>query len=625
MKPKSIFLGFRNDSRTDGESGKSKLVPVPETFQYISILSTLGLVLGEEHVRHEIEIGHSSTNDTMHDICDGQQYKNHPLFSNNPQAIQICLYFDEFEVVNPLGSKRGIHKVGAFYINFKNLPPKWNSSLDNIHLLALCNCLDIKKYGFDSILAPFVADLRKLESEEGAEIVLPDNSVRVVRGTLSQVCGDNLGLNGLLGFVESFSANMPCRICVGRKDEFQTKFTGEEFDLRDRHTHSLHVEEVRNDAAFVANSGVKRDCILNSLQYFHVTSNVAVDIMHDILEGIAPMEVKLVLCKFIYDDHFFTLSDFNTFLSSHNYGFCDAKNKPSLILESTLRGTGHSLKQSASQMWCVIRVLPLLIGSLIPQDNVHWKLILKLREIVDISFSDDITDGLILYLKYLIQDHHTLFREIFPMTRLLPKHHLVVHYPMVLRELGPLIHMWSMRFEAKHHLSKRLASVVCCFKDICYTAASRHQISQCCRWQQGPEIFRIDAGEVVNCAVRDLEDFPAFVTQVPELNLEDDVSTTRKVTYCGTLYRKGSVVVLDVVDELPLFGQVSYSVIVGQNVILAGKVWKTDYFDGHIHCFIVTESNEVFFKRTDMLKNFRPLHINTHGDRSVITPRNYIC
>lgn len=350
VKPKSIFLGFRNDSRTDGESGKSKTVPVPETFQYISILSTLGLVLGEEHVRHEIEIGHSSTNDTMHDICDGQQYKNHPLFSNNPQAIQICLYFDEFEVVNPLGSKIGIHKVGAFYINFKNLPPKWNSSLDNIHLLALCNCLDIKKYGFDSILAPFVADLRKLESEEGAEIVLPDNSVRVVRGTLSQVCGDNLGLNGLLGFVESFSANMPCRICVGRKDEFQTKFTGEEFDLRDRHTHSLHVEEVRNDAAFVANSGVKRDCILNSLQYFHVTSNVAVDIMHDILEGIAPMEVKLVLCKFIYDDHFFTLSDFNTFLSSHNYGFCDAKNKPSLILESTLRGTGHSLKQSASQM-----------------------------------------------------------------------------------------------------------------------------------------------------------------------------------------------------------------------------------------------------------------------------------
>jgi hypothetical protein len=41
--------------------------------------------------------------------------------------------------------------------------------------------------------------------------------------------------------------------------------------------------------------GVKRSCLLNTLQYFNTADNFSVDIMHDILEGVAQLEVKLVL------------------------------------------------------------------------------------------------------------------------------------------------------------------------------------------------------------------------------------------------------------------------------------------------------------------------------------------
>ena len=41
--------------------------------------------------------------------------------------------------------------------------------------------------------------------------------------------------------------------------------------------------------------GVKRSCLLNSLKYFNTIDNFSVDIMHDILEGVAQFEVKLVL------------------------------------------------------------------------------------------------------------------------------------------------------------------------------------------------------------------------------------------------------------------------------------------------------------------------------------------
>lgn len=46
------------------------------------------------------------------DFCDGDVYANHPLFSSDPKAIQIFLYYDDVEVVNPLGSKTSKHKFG---------------------------------------------------------------------------------------------------------------------------------------------------------------------------------------------------------------------------------------------------------------------------------------------------------------------------------------------------------------------------------------------------------------------------------------------------------------------------------------------------------------------------------
>ena len=34
----------------------------------------------------------------MGDYCDGAQYKAHPLFSSDPCALQIQLYYDDMEV-----------------------------------------------------------------------------------------------------------------------------------------------------------------------------------------------------------------------------------------------------------------------------------------------------------------------------------------------------------------------------------------------------------------------------------------------------------------------------------------------------------------------------------------------
>ena len=55
--------------------------------------------------------GHVSKDSVFRDFCDGNYIKNTPLFQHD-NALCVSFYYDELEVANPLGSKRGKHKLG---------------------------------------------------------------------------------------------------------------------------------------------------------------------------------------------------------------------------------------------------------------------------------------------------------------------------------------------------------------------------------------------------------------------------------------------------------------------------------------------------------------------------------
>jgi len=61
--------------------------------------------------------------------------------------VRIHLYSDEFELCNPLGSRKGEHKVCAFYFLVGNLATKYWSVLSNIHLAMLCKYKHVKSVG----------------------------------------------------------------------------------------------------------------------------------------------------------------------------------------------------------------------------------------------------------------------------------------------------------------------------------------------------------------------------------------------------------------------------------------------------------------------------------------------
>ena len=68
----------------------------------------------------------------------------------------------------------------------------------------------------------------------------------------------------------------------------------------------------------------------------------------------------------------------------------------------------------ASQTWCLARFLPLLIGDLIPNDEVHWEHFLSLVNIVDYVFAPVTSEAIATHLEFLIEDFLLEFRELYP-------------------------------------------------------------------------------------------------------------------------------------------------------------------------------------------------------------------
>lgn len=80
-------------------------------------------------------------------------------------------------------------------------------------------------------------------------------------------------------------------------------------------------------------------------------------------------------------------------------------------------------------MWCLARILPLLIGEFIPTDELHWDKYLLMLTIVDYVFAPVTSNEVIPYLKTIIQEHHENFCHLYPDASVTPKFHYIIHLP----------------------------------------------------------------------------------------------------------------------------------------------------------------------------------------------------
>ncbi|XP_067634959.1 uncharacterized protein [Eurosta solidaginis] len=275
-------------------------------------------------------------------FCNGQIFHSIKLKFDSQLVIPYVLYFDEFQINNDLDLKCCGNRTSFF------------------HLLE---------------------ELKSLE--EGILIQSFDQTFKV-HFVLGLIVGDNLGVNSILGFVQSFNAKRYCRACTTTKDQIKIDVSENEQLLR---TWIQYEHDLLNNK--FQDTGVKTVCIFNELKSFHVTNNICFDIMHDVLEGIC-----------VYD------------------------------ISSPYE------KMTASEVLCFTNFLPLMIGDLISPDVKHWKLLVLLIEIVDLLFDSSFSKFDLDKLKNLIKAHHQLYILLYG--NLKPKHHFLVHYPRAIEKCGPL-------------------------------------------------------------------------------------------------------------------------------------------------------------------------------------------
>ena len=214
------------------------------TFYYIPLFESLSRLLEKSEVRNEIEtprINHDAK--VLKDFCDGSIMNDHPLFKSDKKALQIIAYFDEVEVVNPIGSYVNTHNLGCLFFTLGNIRPSYRSSLKAIYLVSVARVQDIKNYGIDVFLRPFVDELKSLYAD-GLSIIV-GASEQHYYGGLVAFLADTLAAHQVGGFKGSMSfARRICRSCIATRVKSQTLFDENLFEIRTPEKHEQQCQSL---------------------------------------------------------------------------------------------------------------------------------------------------------------------------------------------------------------------------------------------------------------------------------------------------------------------------------------------------------------------------------------------
>ena len=113
------------------------------------------------------------------------------------------------------------------------------------------------------------------------------------------------------------------------------------------------------------------------------------DVLHDLFEGIVPVELALCLGEMIRCKYF-TLEDLNKRIISFPYQHTDKVDRPQPIPKTfaskqTIGGNGH---ENAT----LVRLLPLIVGDKIQEGDVAWCALMDLKEVVELMLSTTFTE-----------------------------------------------------------------------------------------------------------------------------------------------------------------------------------------------------------------------------------------
>lgn len=261
------------------------------------------------------------------------------------------------------------------------------------------------------------------------------------------------------------------------------------------------------------------------------------------------------------------------------------------------------MKQTFAQSWCLSRLLPILIGDLVPQNDRHWSVLLKYLKCLEFICSPVLKPGEIRFCNWLINNLLQSKREIFEVNEK-PKDHFMRHYADQMLKFGPLRHLWTIRLEAKHDYFMEVAKLNRCHKNICKTLATRHQFAQALH--SGPNLFD-DTVEFVGAKQlpvrRVAQRYRVLIQQISDVEI---VQYGKKVKVNNQVYGKGTVLAT-AGNNLPVFDEVTSAFMINDRVYIGCQKLMTLDFDPHYNAYLITRQPEVSLKMIDDIRDRTPL------------------
>ncbi|CAN7939989.1 unnamed protein product [Ixodes hexagonus] len=341
VEPVSVYLGR---SHTKKERF-SQYVPIKETLKTLLENRYVSQILSEPRKG-------SRTTGLLDDFSDGAGDQRNALFTSNIPSLQIIIYQDAFEVVNPLGSARKIHKVVGVYFTLANFAKHNRSTRVHLQLALLFNESDIRVFGHDKIFGPLIQDLADLE-KNGLFL-----NGKIMKGTVACILGDNLGSHFIGGFMENFSKSLYfCRYCLTTRPEFLRNPLQVQ-EVRTIDDYSAAVEDIAVLGTPVR--GIKNNSVFNELQFFHICSpGLPPCLAHDLFEGIIAKDMLICIKYFVSTRKWFSYAYLNSQIASFPYKYGDANStlngnflqcKPPQVNEK-----GDKLSGDAIATWNLLR------------------------------------------------------------------------------------------------------------------------------------------------------------------------------------------------------------------------------------------------------------------------------
>ena len=429
-------------------------------------------------------------------------------------------------------------------------------------------------------------------------------------GVLSCLIGDNLALHGIGGFIENFSGGHCCRTCVSIRLEQQACFNESEVVLRGTQSFLDQISEMKQQGfpqSLVKKYGIKTQSSLLEISADFPIERLHPDVAHDLLEGVIPYTVELVLGALI-QAKFLTLDVINSRIQSFSF---QERNKPQPLKRP--KGKGQvKVRGTAKENWVFLRTLPLLVGDFVPEGDKKWGVLIGLCQVVENVIASHFTEGDIRYLEQSISTWLAELKRVFPSFRLKPKFHYLIHYGTHIRRHGPLRYLWTMRYESKHSTPKTFAVRSRSRKDVCKTMAKKHQRALAMHLHD-PEFLAPNRTEDPKMSASDMHCLASHELE----RVDRDTHVGHAITVNGVIYKKDDVILLSGGDVT--FGVIrAVLVSAPSHVSLAVTVMDSE-FDAHLNAYKVYPSTRSKIISVGDILDYHPLKVySVHGESWVV-------